>query len=75
MSYRNDPVWKSWLALVALTTSALADSFAVSVDGDFKSDDIERLDDLQLAHHAAFLRVPEYRGCQKPKHMMSANYP
>eukprot|EP00965_Chrysotila_dentata_P096331 3183629-Pleurochrysis_carterae.AAC.1 len=68
------PVWISWLALVSLTTAVLSDSFIECIDKS-KPDSITRLDDLQLSHHTAFLAVPEYSGCQKPKHMMSANYP
>lgn len=52
----------------------LSDSFIECIDKS-KPDSITRLDDLQLSHHTAFLAVPEYSGCQKPKHMMSANYP
>eukprot|EP00965_Chrysotila_dentata_P240871 6203957-Pleurochrysis_carterae.AAC.2 len=72
--YVTDPAWLSWTALVDVTTAALSDCFMVS-DDQSKADSITRFDDLQLAHHAAFLKVKEYKGCIKPKHFMSANYP
>mmetsp|Transcript_56390 Transcript_56390/g.122779 ORF Transcript_56390/g.122779 Transcript_56390/m.122779 type:complete len:319 (+) Transcript_56390:1674-2630(+) len=73
-AYKSDPVWLRLLALVELTTSVLSDSFLVRALDDSRPDAKTRLDDLQLRHHTAFVAVPEYSGCLKPKHMMSANY-
>ena len=36
-------------------------------------DDIERIDDLQLQHSAAFDAVPEYAGLKRPKHHFCAH--
>ena len=67
-SYKNRPSWLSWLALVRVETSALAQSFAYP-------ESLIRLDDLQLAHHEAFLKVPSYKNTIKPKALWRSNYP
>lgn len=66
-SYSTDSSWLSWLALVRVETAALGQAFDPEA--------IIRLDDLQLQHHAAFLRVEAYSGTAKPKLFMRANYP
>lgn len=35
--------------------------------------DVERMDDLQLKHSAAFDQVPEYNGLKRPKHHFLAH--
>lgn len=57
---RQHPAWKCWVTLV--------DLFALAVQHELHVDDIKRIDDLVLAHSAAFDAVPEYRGLKRPKH-------
>ena len=66
-SYKTNLSWLSWLALVRVETAALAHSF--------DPEGIITLDDLQLDHHGAFKHVPSYKGAEKPKLYMRANYP
>ena len=57
---RAHPAWLSWLKLVEL--------FSVTVQHELVVADVEEIDDLQLAHSAAFDAVPEYAGLKRPKH-------
>ena len=66
-AYKTDPVWLSWLALVAHETAAASDAFTLG--------SIERLDALRMDHYRKFKAVPQYAACTKPKHLLRANYP
>jgi hypothetical protein len=66
-AYKTDPVWLSWLALVAHETAAASDVFT--------DDCIEELDRKRIGHTKAFNAVDEYKDCTKPKHYLRANYP
>ena len=57
---RGHPAWKSWLLLVKL--------FGLCVQHTISVADIKEVDDLQVAHSAAFDMVPEYAGLKRPKH-------
>jgi hypothetical protein len=59
------PAWRSWLLLIKLFGHCCQHSIAV--------EDIERIDDLQLNHSAAFDAVPEYNGLKRPKHHFCAH--
>ena len=54
------PAWKCWVKHTEM--------FSLSLQHSFKADDIERLDDMVLAHAELFNKVPEYAGLKKPKH-------
>ena len=69
-AYLTDKAWLSWLALIAVETAANAQSFTTGDNGT-----IVKLDDLQLDHHTKFMKVEAYKGAEKPKLMMRANYP
>ena len=66
-SYKTDPVWLSWLALVAFESAAAADAFVFPEGAD-------NLDQLFRKHFEAFRAVPQYTDCWKPKHYLRANY-
>ena len=57
---RDDPAWASWLKLVEL--------FNVTILHELHTDDVARIDDLQLEHQRLFDLVPEYAGLKRPKH-------
>jgi len=59
--YKIDPVWISWVALVDMTLSALADHF--------NDDDLNQLDDKILKHHDCFDKVHAMQ-----KHITSARH-
>ena len=59
------PAWRSWLLLVKLFTMTIKHEIAV--------DDINDIDDAQLAHSAAFDATPEYEGLKRPKHHFCAH--
>ena len=62
---KDYPAWLSWVTLCAL--------FAKVVKHTLKVSEIEEIDDLQLAHSAAFDAVPEYNGLKRPKHHFCAH--
>lgn len=62
---KEHPAWLSWVTLCALFAKVCKHSLKVS--------EIEAIDDLQLAHSAAFDAVPEYNGLKRPKHHFCAH--
>ena len=54
------PAWASWCKLVEL--------WALVVQHELAPSDVERIDDLVLAHSELFNQVPEYNGMRRPKH-------
>ncbi len=64
---RSHPAWRSWVALVELYSLLVQHEFSVS--------DVELIDELQLAHSAAFDCVPEYSGLKRPKHHFAQHFP
>ena len=57
---RQHPAWASWVKLVEL--------FTLTVQHELHTDDVERIDDLVIAHSQLFDAVPEYYGLKRPKH-------
>ena len=64
---RSHPAWASWVKHVEL--------FSLVIQHELHVSDIEKIDNLQLAHSAAFDAVPEYVGLKRPKHHFCAHVP
>ena len=62
---RLHPAWASWVKLVELYSVAVQHKLSVA--------DIERMDDLMLAHSARFDQVSEYHGLKRPKHHFASH--
>lgn len=64
----EDLAWLSWKRHVEYVVMSLSHSYD-------RQKDIPRLAQMIKNHHAAYTKVPEYRGLMKPKNHMAVHFP